>query len=99
MKEMPLTNVTIHKYKSFETEQRFAVDPKSTILVCLNESGKTSAIEAIAKTNYFQDEESFKFKLSRDYPKKELTAVRKSGENPAAITLSLIHISEPTRPY
>ena len=86
MKKMSLASVKFHKYKSFETEQNFDVDPKSTILVGLNESGKTSAIEAIAKTNYFRDEEAFKFKLSRDYPKKELTSVRKSGENPAAIT-------------
>ncbi|MBR9813049.1 AAA family ATPase [bacterium] len=87
---MPLASVKLHKYKSFETEQEFAVDPKSTILVGLNESGKTSAIEAIAKTNYFRDEDAFKFKLSRDYPKKELTAVRKSGENPAAITCEYV---------
>jgi hypothetical protein len=86
MNKISLTSVKLHKYKSFETEQSFEVDPKSTILVGLNESGKTSAIEAIAKTNYFRDEEAFKFKLSRDYPKKELTSVRKSEENPAAIT-------------
>jgi len=86
MKKMLLASVTLHKYKSFETEQSFFVDSKSTILVGLNESGKTSAIEAIAKTNYFRDEEAFKFKLSRDYPKKELTSIRKSGENPKAIT-------------
>ncbi|MCC1498077.1 AAA family ATPase [Alcanivorax sp. 1008] len=86
MNKISLTSVKLHKYKSFETEQCFEVDPKSTILVGLNESGKTSAIEAIAKTNYFRDEEAFKFKLSRDYPKKELTSIRKSEENPAAIT-------------
>lgn len=90
MKKMLLACVKLHKYKSFETEQEFAVDPKSTILVGLNESGKTSAIEAIAKTNYFRDEEAFKFKLSRDYPKKELTAARKSGKNPAAVTCEYI---------
>lgn len=57
-----------------------------TILVGMNESGKTSALEAIAKTNYFQDDVQFEFNLTHDYPRKEKKAIDKSGENPKAIT-------------
>lgn len=83
---MKLKNVVIHKYKSFETEQEFNLEDDITILVGMNESGKTSALEAIAKTNYFQDDDSFKFNSTHDYPRKELKVMGKSGSVPNAIT-------------
>lgn len=83
---MKLKNVVIHKYKSFETEQGFNLEDDITILVGMNESGKTSALEAIAKTNYFQDDESFKFNSTHDYPRKELKVMGKSRSVPNAIT-------------
>lgn len=83
---MKLINAVIHKYKSFETDQEFELNKDITILVGMNESGKTSALEAIAKTNYFQDDEQFKFNLTHDFPRKEKKKVDKSGENPKAIT-------------
>ncbi|MDR0645537.1 MAG: AAA family ATPase [Elusimicrobiota bacterium] len=83
---MKLKEVTIHKYKSFESEQKFDLENDITILVGMNESGKTSALEAIAKTRYFQDDESFKFNATHDYPRKEKKQMGKIGENPRAIT-------------
>lgn len=83
---MKLKKVVIHKYKSFESEQHFSLEDDITILVGMNESGKTSALEAIAKTNYFQDDEDFKFNSTHDYPRKEKKAMDKSGEIPVAIT-------------
>jgi ABC-type uncharacterized transport system ATPase subunit len=83
---MKLKEVTIHKYKSFESEQKFELENDITILVGMNESGKTSALEAIAKTRYFQDDESFKFNPTHDYPRKDKVRMDKSGENPQAIT-------------
>lgn len=83
---MKLKKVTVHKYKSFETDQSFEVEPDVTALVGMNESGKTSALEVIAKTNYFQNDEDFKFNLTHDYPRREKKRVEKSGENPKAVT-------------
>ncbi len=83
---MKLTNVIIHKYKSFEAEQQFDLNDDVTILVGMNESGKTATLEAIAKTNYFQDDKQFKFNLTHDYPRKEKKKVDKSGDNPKAVT-------------
>jgi predicted ATP-dependent endonuclease of OLD family len=83
---MKLKDVVIHKYKSFESEQNFSLENDVTILVGMNESGKTSAIEAIAKTNYFQDDEAFKFNTTHDYPRKEKKVMDKSGVIPEAIT-------------
>ncbi|MDY0221528.1 MAG: AAA family ATPase [Desulfobacterium sp.] len=83
---MKLQKVVIHKYKSFVSDQEFDLDNGITILVGMNESGKTSALEAIAKTNYFQDDIQFQYNLTHDYPRKEKKKVDKSGEDPAAIT-------------
>ncbi|MDR1285875.1 MAG: AAA family ATPase [Campylobacteraceae bacterium] len=83
---MKLKEITIHKYKSFEFIQKFELEDDITILVGMNESGKTSALEAIAKTRYFQDDENFKFNATHDYPRKEKKQMEKSGENPQAIT-------------
>lgn len=83
---MKLKEVTIHKYKSFETEQKFDLENDITILVGMNESGKTSALEVIAKTRYFHDDENFKFNATHDYPRKDKKRMEKDGENPEAIT-------------
>ena len=83
---MKLKNVTVHKYKSFETDQSFEVEPTITTMVGMNESGKTSALEVIAKTNYFQDDPQFKFNLTHDYPRREKKKVEKSGDNPKSVT-------------
>jgi len=83
---MKLTKVEVHKYKSFSEKQEFEVDKNITILVGMNESGKTSALEVIAKTNYFQEDSAFKFSLSHDYPRREKKKVGKTGETPEAIT-------------
>ncbi|MBN2881810.1 AAA family ATPase [Candidatus Woesearchaeota archaeon] len=83
---MKLKKVTVHKYKSFEADQSFDVESDITALVGMNESGKTSALEVIAKTNYFQDDEDFKFNLTHDYPRREKKKVEKSGEKPKAVT-------------
>ncbi|MFW5983236.1 MAG: AAA family ATPase [bacterium] len=83
---MKLKKVEIHKYKSFETEQKFDLNDGITVLVGMNESGKTATLEAIAKTNYFQDDKQFKFNITHDYPRKEKKKIDKSGENPKAVT-------------
>lgn len=83
---MKLKKVTIHKYKSFETDQTFDVQDDVTILVGMNESGKTSVLESIAKTNYFQNDKKFKFNRTHDYPRRQKKAMDKSGEIPKAIT-------------
>jgi predicted ATP-dependent endonuclease of OLD family len=83
---MKLLKTTIHKYKCIEKEQTFDVQGDITVLVGMNESGKTSILEALAKTNYFQDDKKFKFNSTHDYPRKEKKSLDKSGEDPKAVT-------------
>ncbi len=85
---MKLTNVQIHKYKSIENDQSFKVEDGITVLVGMNESGKTSILEAIAKVNYFTKDKKFKFDTTHDYPRKEKKKLDKSGEDPVAVTLT-----------
>jgi len=83
---MKLKEVIIHKYKSFETDQFFKVEDDITILVGMNESGKTAILESVAKTNYFQEDNDFKFNKTHDYPRREKKRIEKTGEIPKAIT-------------
>lgn len=83
---MRLAKVTIHKYKSIEQKQSFEVDPGVTVLVGMNEAGKTAVLEAIAKTRYFQPDKQFTFSTTHDYPRREKKALDKAGGKPAAIT-------------
>lgn len=80
-----LTNIEILKYKSFTTPQSIQIEDDITVLVGMNESGKTSILECLAKTNYFEPDEKFKFNQTLDYPRKELKSINKSDENPNAI--------------
>lgn len=81
---MYLAKVTVHKYKSFVTEQTFEVEKGITRIVGKNESGKSALLEIIAKTNYFENNADFKFSKDLDYPRSELTKV--NNDNPKAIT-------------
>lgn len=87
---MKLKQITIQKFKCIENDQTFDVQDDITILVGMNESGKTSILQAIAKTNYFQEDKDFKFDLVPDYPRKEKKSVDKSIKNgdeyPNAVT-------------
>ena len=64
---MLLKKVTIHKYKSFLTEQSYEVESAITRIVGKNESGKTALLEALAKSNYFEDNAEFKFDNPNPY--------------------------------
>lgn len=86
MNSIILTSVKLDKYKSYETPQSFDVDEKVTVLVGKNESGKTAALEAIAKTGYFEDDSKFKFDATHDYPRREKKRYDKSGEVAECVT-------------
>lgn len=83
---MKLKAVNIHKYKSIEHSQSFQVEEDITILVGMNESGKTATLEALAKSHYFNNDKAFQYNTTHDYPRKEKKKMDRSGKNPAAIT-------------
>ena len=84
---MKLTKATIFKYKGVENEQAFSIEPDITVLVGMNESGKTSLLEALAKVNYFEDDNDFIFNKTHDYPRKQKKMADKSPTPIDAVTL------------
>jgi predicted ATP-dependent endonuclease of OLD family len=84
---MILTKAIIHKYKSFTLDQEFDFDPDVTCIVGKNESGKTAILEAIAKINYFDSDQRFKFDETFDYPKNEWKTTDNPSQN-SIVTIS-----------
>lgn len=76
-----LTKVTINKYKSIQKTQEVDIDSAITTIVGMNESGKTNFIQAIAKSNYVNDDQNFKFDTTQDYPRNELVDFESSGKD------------------
>lgn len=81
-----LTKATIHKYKSYNTEQSIEIENDITTLVGKNESGKTGFLEAISKINYFQSDQKHELDITADYPRKFLSKFKKSSEDESAVT-------------
>lgn len=65
-----LKKVEINKYKSFLDKQEIDIENGVTRIVGKNESGKTALLEALAKFNYFDSEDTdFDFNSTNDYPR------------------------------
>ena len=82
-----LVKADIERYKCIEKKQSFNVEEDITVLVGVNESGKTSILEALAKTNYFEEDDKFKFDMTHDFPRKQKKAADKSGDIQTAVVL------------
>ena len=82
-----LTKADIVRYKCIEKEQSFEIEDDVTVLVGMNESGKTSILESLAKTNYFEKDDKFAFNMTHDFPRKQKKAADKSGEVQTAAVL------------
>lgn len=75
-----LRHVEILKYKSFNEPQSIDIEDDITVLVGMNESGKTAVLECIAKTNYFENDPKFQFVSKDDYPRKEIKKAQKDND-------------------
>ena len=76
-----LKTVKVHKYKSIQQTQVVEIEPDITTVVGMNESGKTSFLTAIAKTNYFNADKDFNFDITQDYPRNELIDFQHEDED------------------
>jgi len=79
--KIKLKNATVNKYKSIQKPQSVEIEPSITTIVGMNESGKTSFLQALAKTNYFTDDADFKFDTTQDFPRNELVDFENSDED------------------
>lgn len=91
---MRLSKVEVFKYKSFQKRQSVVINPDITTIVGMNESGKTSFLTAIAKTNYFIADNDFIFDLIQDYPRNELIDFEESDDPGQIISCEYIMSEE-----
>jgi predicted ATP-dependent endonuclease of OLD family len=74
---MYLISAKIESFKSINTPQTVLIDDEVTVLVGMNESGKTVFLKALEKSN--DALESAKFIPLDDYPIKNLLQYQKTG--------------------
>lgn len=74
-----LTKAAVGPYRSINTSQSVAIDPYVTVLVGMNEAGKTVFLKALHKSNDALGVESFN--PTDDYPRRNLTAYLRKHEN------------------
>lgn len=92
---MKLIKVEVHKYKCFQNKQTIEIDPNITTIVGMNESGKTSFLSAIAKTNYFdENDQDFIFDATHDYPRNELIDFEDDEDDEGKIVSCTYEISK-----
>lgn len=82
-----LTELTVLKYKGFKTEQKLQVDPRITCIVGMNESGKSSLLELLSKSNYHEDDSSG-FNFDTDYPVSELEEAKAKLNNSKTLPIA-----------
>lgn len=80
-----LKEVRLQKYKCYNELQTVHIEDDITTIVGKNESGKTAFLEAIAKVNYFEDDENFKLNVISDFPRKELAEYKRKNLPETAI--------------
>jgi predicted ATP-dependent endonuclease of OLD family len=88
---MQLVSVKVEPFKSINTLQQVAIDKQVTVLVGMNEAGKTVFLQALHKSS--DALKVAKFDPIDDYPRKDLSAYLKrhkeSPESATVLTFSL----------
>src|SRR5712664_753470 len=75
---MLLTKTVVQHFKCIENSGEVGVDPRITVLVGQNESGKTDFLQALDKARSVVPGRTFS--VIEDYPRKNLTAYQKRHE-------------------
>lgn len=86
---MLLSKAQVISFKSIEKSGDVIIEPKVTILVGQNESGKTAFLQALHKSSSV--EANMKFNITEDYPRKNLNAYEKEHENNPAVVTELTY--------
>ncbi|MHA6760040.1 AAA family ATPase [Streptacidiphilus sp. PAMC 29251] len=90
---MLLVGVRVTKYKSIEDSSPVEIDPSTTVLVGINEAGKSAFLESLNKARPVIPGK--KFNHTYDYPRKDLISYqRKHGNSPAEVVKLTYRLSE-----
>ncbi|NOR70613.1 MAG: AAA family ATPase, partial [Methylomarinum sp.] len=83
---MFLISAKVNSFRSINTSQTVLIDDDVTVLVGMNESGKTVFLKALEKSN--DAKKMANFDLMSDYPRKDLIKYkRQHDKNPAIVTV------------
>lgn len=86
---MILTKAVVGPYRSINTAQSVDIDPNVTVLVGMNEAGKTVFLKALHKANDAQGKESFN--PTDDYPRRHLTTYLRSHEEDPVVAVEFTY--------
>lgn len=86
---MFLISAKVESFKSINTPQTVLIDDEVTVLVGMNEAGKTVFLKALEKSNDAQG--LAKFSPVSDYPRKEYSKYQKQHEKSPAIATVLTY--------
>lgn len=87
---MKLVKTKVGPFRSINEPQEVAIDPEVTVLVGMNEAGKTVFLKALHKANDALNKENFN--VTDDYPRKDLTAYKKRHEEDAEEVVILEYV-------
>lgn len=90
---MKIVSAKLGPFRSINTAQELTIDPKVTVLVGMNEAGKTVALKALHKSRSAIGAEQFD--LVEDYPRKDLSSYRKRHlHTPEVAVVSTYELNE-----
>lgn len=86
---MQLISATVGPFRSISTPQKVNIDPSVTVLVGMNEAGKTVFMQGLQKSADVLDEA--KFDYVDDYPRQSMNAYAKTHEQKPAVAVVLTY--------
>lgn len=86
---MKLVRATVGPFRSINEPQTVSIDPDVTVLVGMNEAGKTVFLKALHKAKDALGKESFN--ITDDYPRKDVTAYRRRHEEEPEVAVRLTY--------
>ncbi|CAK9887518.1 AAA family ATPase [Pseudomonas fluorescens] len=86
---MKLVRATVGPFRSINEPQTVTIDSEVTVLVGMNEAGKTVFLKALHKANDSLGKEGFN--ITDDYPRKDVTAYRKRHEDNPDVAAELTY--------
>lgn len=89
---MILTKVEIGPFRSINSAQVCTIDPLTTVLVGMNEAGKTVFLQGIHKACDALKSESFN--VTEDYPRKDLTRYSKIHDSKPETAITLTYMPD-----
>ncbi|OPB24103.1 AAA family ATPase [Pseudomonas fluorescens] len=86
---MKLVRATVGPFRSINEPQTVSIDPEVTVLVGMNEAGKTVFLKALHKAKDALGKEVFN--ITDDYPRKDVTTYRRRHEEAPDVAVKLTY--------